>query len=505
MKKIFSIILTLILSFFMVGKVSAQSNGSIKITGTTEEKTYEIYKIFDLTYSGEKVAYTIASEWNEFFAEDGLGKDYIVSTNSGDLNQITIGNQTKYINITEDNKKEFTEDALTYIATKNLTATDAKKTEKGTTSLEFTGLELGYYLVYPKGASDIKPGETTVCSLNSTVPSAEVRVKATYPTITKTANDESVDAGQLVEFTIKGKVPTTTGYTTNYIYKITDTWFGGLELPETEKDIDFKVTFGGTEIDVNPTYTYEAGKAIGFTLEFNMVDYQEEYKGEEIVVTYNLRATEDAIKVETKNVVNLTYSNNPKNYQNTEKTPDIEVKVYSSEIIIDKYDGNDTTKETKLAGAKFVLTKQIGGKTYYYSATDLNGNLITSTEAANIYTTTGLFLVEWTEDLTKATVLTTNEFGKAEFKGIENGNYELVEVEAPAGYNKLATPKVVTIEENNETKAISLDVEVENKTGKVLPSTGGIGTKLFIIFGAIAVLVSAIILVTNKRMSKEFM
>ena len=236
-----------------------------------------------------------------------------------------------------------------------------------------------------------------------------------------------------------------------------------------------------------------------------MVDYQEEYKGEEIVVTYNLRATEDAIKVETKNVVNLTYSNNPKNYQNTEKTPDIEVKVYSSEIIIDKYDGNDTTKETKLAGAKFVLTKQIGGKTYYYSATDLNGNLITSTEAANIYTTTGLFLVEWTEDLAKATVLTTNELGKAEFKGIENGNYELVELEAPAGYNKLATPKVVTIEENNETKAISLDVEVENKTGKVLPSTGGIGTKLFIIFGAIAVLVSAIILVTNKRMSKEFM
>ena len=463
-KKIFSLTLTLILSFFMINKVSAQTNGTIKITGTTEEKTYEIYKIFDLTYSGEKVSYTIASEWNEFFNEDGLGEDYIISENSGELNPITIGNQTKYINITEDNKKEFTEDALTYIATKNLSATKTQTTLKGTTSLEFTQLELGYYLVYPKGASDIKPGETTVCSLNSTVPSAEVRVKATYPKIEKTANDDSVNAGQLVEFKIKGQVPTTTGYTTKYIYKITDTWHGGLEIP-TEKQFAFKVTFGGKEIDVKPTYTYaQDGTTVnGFTLEFNMLNYQtQEYKGKEIIVTYNLRVTKDAIKVLTKNSATLTYSNNPKNHEEVEITPPIEVKLYSSEVIIDKYDGNDTTKATKLPGAKFVLTKKTSDdKVLYYSATDIEGNLITSTEDLNISTTANVELVVWTEDYSKATILTTDSNGKAEFKGIENGDYELVEVEAPAGYNKLATSQPVKVGEVATPQSVSIKVEVD--------------------------------------------
>ena len=47
--------------------------------------------------------------------------------------------------------------------------------------------------------------------------------------------------------------------------------------------------------------------------------------------------------------------------------------------------------------------------------------------------------------------------------------------------------------------------EIANHTGNELPETGGFGTKMFIMIGSLLAVASAIILVTNKRMSKEFM
>ena len=55
------------------------TNGTIKVTGVTEGKTYSIYKILDLTYTGsganKQVSYTIAPEWVDFFTT-GNGRPY---------------------------------------------------------------------------------------------------------------------------------------------------------------------------------------------------------------------------------------------------------------------------------------------------------------------------------------------------------------------------------------------------------------------------------------------
>ena len=44
-------------------------------------------------------------------------------------------------------------------------------------------------------------------------------------------------------------------------------------------------------------------------------------------------------------------------------------------------------------------------------------------------------------------------------------------------------------------------VHVVNKTGNMLPETGGMGTFLFITFGTLVVLGTGVLLVTKKRMS----
>lgn len=496
-KKLFLSVITLIISIFTINVVDAEGIGTITINGTTEGKTYEIYKIFDLTYSGSNVSYTIDNDWINFFNEGGLGESYIVDENNQDnsLNPITIGNITKYINITESNKVEFSEIALEYIASNNLTSDSAKVGDE-TTTVEFTNLDLGYYLVYPKGATDIKETYSTICSLTSTMPNATMNVKAEYPEITKIADKETVDVGELVKFTITGQVPTTTGYT-KYTYMISDTWTSGLVLPSDDK-IDFTVKFGDTIItDVIPTYTTN-----GFTLEFDMTKYQD-YKGEEITVTYNLKVTEDAISIDTNNSATLTYSTNPKDEEEKVTTPPVIVKVYSSEIIINKFDASN--EDTKLEGAKFILSKvNEDGVTVYYQAINDDG-IITSTTETLIYTTTGLTEVKWVTNKEDASVLTTNNLGVIEFKGIENGNYSLIEIEAPNGYNLLPEPVDVTLEPEDEevTKSVSMFVDVANSSGTELPTTGGIGTKIFMLLGSLLMGISSLILITNKRITKE--
>ena len=46
-------------------------------------------------------------------------------------------------------------------------------------------------------------------------------------------------------------------------------------------------------------------------------------------------------------------------------------------------------------------------------------------------------------------------------------------------------------------------VEVENKTGTTLPSTGGMGTTLFYVVGSGLMVAAIVLLVTKKRMENK--
>ena len=321
------------------------------------------------------------------------------------------------------------------------------------------------------------------------MPTVTVNIKADYPEIDKTVDDANADVGQIVTFTVTGEVPDTTGYT-SYTYKLDDTMTEGLLL--NSEIANFKVLFGTEEIDVTPTYIDN-----GFTLMFDMADYQE-YVGETITITYNAKVTESAVNSSTtKNSITLTYSNNPKEDTTLTTTP-IEVPVYSSEINVIKVDAKDN--EQKLEGAIFVI-KDSAGK--YYQAKDADGNIITG-----VSTTENIALVTWVDTEEEATKLVTGELGTIVFKGVENDTYYLVEIEAPDGYNRLTGPVTVKVgyneeETNLDTVAISHTETVENAAGTELPQTGGIGTKLFIIIGSLLAVGSAVVLIVNKRMTKE--
>ena len=104
--------------------------------------------------------------------------------------------------------------------------------------------------------------------------------------------------------------------------------------------------------------------------------------------------------------------------------------------------------------------------------------------------------------------------GVLKFTGLGAGTYTLTETVTPKGFNT-CDPIVFEILFNEDTKTFSssnneidLDVvngvfttTVINEAGSKLPTTGGMGTTLFYVFGGIMVLGAVVLLVTKKRMA----
>lgn len=118
-----------------------------------------------------------------------------------------------------------------------------------------------------------------------------------------------------------------------------------------------------------------------------------------------------------------------------------------------------------------------------------------------------------------------DENGIVEFKGLMDGSYTLEETVTPAGYNTIKPIEFViscelpgavdtgaekckwNVESDSEITyneaANAFELTVVNQKGGTLPETGGIGTTIFYVVGAVLVLAAGILLITKKRMGAE--
>ncbi len=504
LKRAASLLLALVMVLALAAPAFAAEGGTITVDNPKAETTYTAYKIFDVVYSADKSAYsyTIKNAAGTWFSE-------VIAYMGSTWNQET--NVYTETQVTADDKGVYTDKGITLTPTANdpdlyvVTVTEAEfsaadfakflNTKTGSktgtelqeaaagTGVSATGLELGYYFV--------SSGSGALCNLTTTNPTVTIHDKNDVP-FDKVDDKESVEIGEVVNYVITGKVPDTTGFTT-YEYQITDKMSDGLTFNN-----DVEVYIDGTEITDN--FTLETGDQAGekdFVLDINVMNLA---VGAKIEVKYSATVNANAVaKIENNHAI-LTYSNDPTDSTKTTTREDKET-VYSAKIIIDKYAANPDNpadKDTKLAGAKFVLYKEVTEdgtttKLYYkYTAADA-----TAGTAAK---------VDWVTDQGQPTEVTTDEYGSAEFIGLKDGTYYLLETEAPAGYNLLTEPVTITI---NGTSATETDVStlthnegVANNTGTVLPSTGGMGTTLFYALGGVLVLAAVVLLVTKKRMAK---
>ena len=288
MRKLFAVLLALAMTLALAVSAFAADTGSITITNPQGDHTYTAYKIFDVTYSGDNYSYTISDTDAAF----STVKTYADVTANG-LNLTAVANTNKY-NVSIEagfSAASFAQHLKTNVAS---LGTGAPFTKAGDT-MKASGLALGYYFV--SGTSG------TVCEL-ATAKDIQIRDKNEVPQIEKTVNDDdgTVEIGQVLTYTITGKVPSTKGYT-EFTYQVTDTMTEGLTFSK-----DVKVTIGGTDVTAAATITNNGN---GFVASVNMTKYQDKIDAP-VLITYTATVNEKAILRDTEtNTATLKYSTTP--------------------------------------------------------------------------------------------------------------------------------------------------------------------------------------------------
>lgn len=472
---------------------SPETKGTITINNAIPEQTYTIYKILDLESYSPKVvngketgnfAYKPSSEWESFIKGENVKDKYFTF-------------EGEYVSWKENaNPATFAKLALDY-AKQNSSIIKTFKVEKApaasagqtTSTLTFEVPSLGYYLV------DSSVG--TLCSLDTTKPAATIQEKNGVPSVDKIitsggvvsadGKSNSASIGDTVYF--KTTITAQPG-AQNYVLhdKMTDglTFNNKVEVKKGESPV------------ATSDYTLKTSDFTDdctFEIVFGQTFCDDLQKDEKITVTYSAVLNEKAEignVDKNKNETWLKYGEN----NNLETThPTTTTKTFEMNVFKFYKDKKNSDKETGLAGATFKLTKD-----------SQDAENIGFVKTSNKTATNDVYRVAKKGEAGTVTTITSPNSGEFTIQGLGAGTYYLTETQQPAGYNKLANAIKVEITNDGKVQVekpeglTTVDkVEVENKTGTVLPSTGGAGTTMIYLVGAVLVLGSGVVLATKRR------
>ena len=514
MKKVFAAAAAIATVFGLaattVATANAADNATLTVSTTDAKfagKTVNAYKMFSATVSGDgkAVSYTLTDEWKPFFKD---------STASG-LTDVTDANVNDKAN---GYVSKLTGNALVAFATKasnwaqaktnNIkaaaTATVSTGATNGNYTATFNGLDYGYYVVAVPGATlaNASGQYATLVSVDRT--NVTANIKGDLPTVDKKVQvdgtgKDATDAkiGDSLTFTLTSTIPDMSAYDT-YTFNFKDTLSKGLTF---ERVTSVTVDGVAAPLTVGTDYTVTTPTASNNTLTVAMNDFknkQQANAGKKITVTYTATLNENAVVggAGNTNSAKIQYSNDPSTNGTGESEPS-KVRVFTYGFTVDKYTGkNYDDTATRLAGAEFTLAHK-------------GGTAISFVKVADSATQNAVYRVAKADEAGATTTITTPANGKVEFRGLENGEYTLTETKAPAGYNKLAsaigvkvngqnngtdtTNATVTITYNNDNgndynqTASNGVIPVQNKSGAILPGTGGMGTIAFTVIGVLVI------------------
>lgn len=512
MKKVFAAAAAIATVFGLAATTVATANaagGNATLTVSTKDakfagKTVNAYKMFSATVSsdGGAVSHTLNDVWKPFFkdpAASGLTDNGVTDANVNDKandyvsklkDDALIAFAAKASNWAQTKANNITADATATVSQN--AATDGKHTAT------FTGLDYGYYVVAVPGATVANTNGQYAALVRVHSTTVGVDIKGALPTVVKKVNGGGATHAQIgdtLTFTLTSTIPDMSAYN-KYTFKFKDTLSKGLSFKQVES-----VKVGDTTLTENTDYTVTRPTVTDNTLTVDMLNFKNQQinAGKTITVTYKATLNKDAVVGGhgNTNSAKIQYSNDPSTDGTGESEPS-KVRVFTYGFTVDKYTGdNYTDGAARLAGAKFTLAPKNGNPMSFVKVT------------AGSATANAVYRVAKADE-TGTTTITTPANGKVDFQGLKNGEYTLTETEAPAGYNKLASAIGVKVEGQNDgtdttnaTVHITYDndngssnydqpasngvIPVRNKSGVVLPGTGGMGTIAFTVIGVLVI------------------
>lgn len=544
---------TVLMSFLMVlvlampalaegDTLTGTGEGSITINNATVGESYTIYQIFttDSTGKGNVTATAAQKAFYEAFTGESEGlenpftftqnpgkQDFTVTVKEGVTDQQVITFLQSFVrNVPTGDGDSATTEVQVNTAFAEVAPYKTVTAERST--VEFTEIPYGYYLVSSSLGA--------VVTLDSTAPNVTIQDKNQTPgpdpedgkykqivdqNGTAIAGESTVNYGDTVYYVLKAKATNYDGDKQIISYTAHDVLGQGLkDLTVSKVEVINSDTNVSTELAENTNYTVTTSPADGCTADITITwatknqgteTYTSSYNANSLIKIYCQATVKDNAEVgRQSNITNKGWftwakagDTTPGGGESTSTT----VTSYTYAIGVIKTD----KKGTALENAKF-------------SIKDKDGTAIKVTKISN-----GVYKYDPTSSNTE---VVSNSDGKIIVKGLAaSGTYTLTETEAPAGYNKLesavdvtaaemtasttkttiyknADGDIVSKEESTTSTEYTFDfpvaaINVINEAGAQLPSTGGMGTMLFYVIGAILVVAAGVLLVTKRRMKDD--
>ncbi|MBR0163942.1 MAG: isopeptide-forming domain-containing fimbrial protein [Lachnospiraceae bacterium] len=472
------------------------------VTITGRGKTYAAYELLkEESRSTDGVIYSVRDEYRATLqavtkkTTDKEIIDYLAGLN---------GNQTEIDKFAKEMHAALSSGA----ATQTLAGSD--------TGVTFTGLEEGYYLFLELEPADewkttdpvtgefinhadevskamLQPvtGESMTIAAKEDEVTSKKKVQETNDSTGYTSDWQDAadyDIGDHVPFQLSGKISGNYDEYDTYFFEFQDKMSAGLTFDGT-----VEVYLNDTTLIDQSAYVLTKISDQEFTVTFDDLKTRvpAAKAGDEIYVYFTATLNENAEIGATGNTneSRIRYSNNPNNKDDFGFTPWDLVIVFTYTVEANKV----TDQGDALVGASFELFKVLA-----------NGTEISLGEI----------------DGTQLSTFT--------WKGIDAGKYILRETQTPPGYNTIADiefevkaeyetiaekakltrlyvePSDVFTATLTQTGEISgmLEGDIVNESGIELPSTGGIGTTIFYVVGALMMIGAGVVLVTRRRVQK---
>lgn len=503
------------------GEGADQNNGAITIKNAAKGETYKVVKLFDATVSADKnIAYTgnIPESLTSIFTKTEGGNIVLVGADTG--------------------KTALTETDIAALKAWAETQTPIVSAESNGEVLMFDKLPYGYYVilstqnngaaitvnstkptveVIDKNISTINPGKK-VNGENET--SANFGEELTYTLTTTTVNflNETVDgeivSHKVVQYEIQDTLP-------DWLENVTVT---GIKV--TDKSGDHNLTVeqfdNSTEEKADPK-----PKSIIIPWINDKTGDHLYSNGATITITYTANLKENAVIGGDGNKNDVTIVP----YVDSENGPDPWDETYKEDAVVKTYGVAMLKVDNKgnaLAGAEFTIdssdptglkVEAVKGQPGVYRVTTGTGATTLVTDGSGYLVILGMkegqkvtlketkapdgyVLQTETKTLTAILMSAEEKITSTTVWYDANGdvtNEEAEVVSTETQYNTLETLKNKATGTTDEAKAL----QFINVPGSELPSTGGIGTTIFYVVGAILVLGAGVLLVTKKRIAKR--
>ena len=352
----------------------------------------------------------------------------------------------------------------------------------------------------------------SIAAKDSTVESHKTVAETddTTPTVTAGQKVADYDIGDTVPYELTFKLPSNYAEYENYPVTFSDDMCKGLSWNGSATIYYGAADTTGTAIAFSSVASTKYTDGLKWSYTTGDLRTTALVAGDVITVKYNAILNSDAEinNAGNDNTYHVTFYSDPNVSTTpgsgdtetppppTDDTPDDTTVVFTYELVFNKVDDQATPQALK--GADFKLEKNVGG---------------TWTEVTALHTGTGA--INPTKSAVDANTTTFT------FSGLDAGSYKLTEIQTPTGFNPITPIEFTVVSTKNGTGTTvtglsgtgltltetfdasdaKLTATIQNKSGIILPGTGGIGTTIFYVVGVLFIAGGAVLLISKKRMN----